>query len=53
MPFENYVKSAIKFSSENPLSTSKRLFVSSEDPDVIRATQELPNGKLISGIWSD
>ncbi|TPX60191.1 hypothetical protein PhCBS80983_g01956 [Powellomyces hirtus] len=42
IPFETYVASAERYSSENPQTAFKRVFVSSEDPGVIDDAAKLP-----------
>ncbi|KAJ3149650.1 hypothetical protein HDU89_003703 [Geranomyces variabilis] len=42
VPLDEYISAAIKRASQNPLGMQNRLFVSSEDPEVIVAARSIP-----------
>jgi len=42
VPLKAYIDSSLKYANENPLGTMRRVFVSSEDPNVIEESKKLP-----------
>ncbi|TPX69142.1 hypothetical protein SpCBS45565_g02635 [Spizellomyces sp. 'palustris'] len=56
IPFSAYVETVQKYAAENPMGVYKRLFVSSEDSEVIHSANLLPlsdrdNGTTSSRTW--
>ncbi|KNC97177.1 uncharacterized protein SPPG_07564 [Spizellomyces punctatus DAOM BR117] len=56
IPFSTYIETVQKYAAENPMGVYKRLFVSSEDPEVIHSANLLPisdrdDGTTSSRTW--